>query len=258
MLNKIITIAVVGHINAGKSTLIESLTDHKITKLEKDGITENINVYEKIKDHYKIFYVDTIGHTLGAGFRKYIMENADCVFLIVDINKGIQSETERCLRELKMPFYLILTKTDLCSDTQNRTLQIMIDLENYDVDILQTIYGKDLHIEIDSIFEKIKIRNDNLILNVLKGKKAPQSIQAIVKNKDQKKFKYNDFEYEITDWYSQSNCFVKSTEDGILYGKICDKKIFNELYAGKINIPVFIKAKNEKSTFHVERNVEKI
>lgn len=91
MQKKIPVISILGHVDSGKTTLIEALTGKKI--LEKGGITQNIHIYEK--DKYVL--LDTPGHEVFSFLRRVVVENSDIIILIIALDQGIQPQTKEIL-----------------------------------------------------------------------------------------------------------------------------------------------------------------
>ena len=109
-------IAIVGHIDHGKTSLVENMTGQKLCKEEEGAITQKITSYHvKHGDRY-IRVIDTPGHNLFKKARNLAMEVCDLVVLIVSAADGIQQQTVdsiKFLQEKNMPFITVITKIDL-------------------------------------------------------------------------------------------------------------------------------------------------
>jgi translation initiation factor IF-2 len=109
-------IAIVGHIDHGKTSLVESMTGVKLCHEEEGSITQKITSYQvKHKDRY-IRVIDTPGHSLFKKARNLAMDVCDLVILIVSAADGIQQQTIdsiKFLQEKNMPFITVITKIDL-------------------------------------------------------------------------------------------------------------------------------------------------
>jgi translation initiation factor IF-2 len=109
-------IAIVGHIDHGKTSLIEKLTEKKLCNSESGNITQKISSYSiKYKDRY-IRLIDTPGHSVFKNARNLAIEICDFVILIVSAPEGIQPQTVdsiKFLQEHNIPFITVITKIDL-------------------------------------------------------------------------------------------------------------------------------------------------
>lgn len=82
-------ISIVGHINHGKSTLVEHITGKLVCKDEIGSITQEITIY----DCDQFYIIDSPGHAAFRHIREILMNISDLVVLIVAVNEGVQSET---------------------------------------------------------------------------------------------------------------------------------------------------------------------
>ena len=62
-------VVVLGHVDHGKSSLLEAIKDFKITKKESGGITQHIEAYEVLHNDKKITFIDTPGHEAFSAMR---------------------------------------------------------------------------------------------------------------------------------------------------------------------------------------------
>jgi translation initiation factor 5B len=126
-------ISVLGHVDAGKTTLLDKIRGSAVAGGEAGGITQHIGASEipigKIKDicgsllakmgvELKIpglLFIDTPGHEAFTTLRKRGGSICDMAILIIDINEGFQQQTNESLlflKEFKTPFVVALTKID--------------------------------------------------------------------------------------------------------------------------------------------------
>lgn len=110
-------VVVLGHVDHGKTSLLDALRDTNITKGEAGGITQSIGasvVTTKNKD--KITFIDTPGHAIFSGMRSRGANLADIALLIVDGSGGVKPQTKEAIsliQESKIPFIVVITKIDL-------------------------------------------------------------------------------------------------------------------------------------------------
>ena len=109
-------IAIVGHIDHGKTSLIEKLTSQNLCSKESGSITQKIANYSiKYQDRY-IRLIDTPGHSVFKNARNLAIEICDFVILIVSAVEGIQPQTIdsiKFLQEYNIPFITVVTKIDM-------------------------------------------------------------------------------------------------------------------------------------------------
>jgi len=124
-------VAVMGHINHGKSTLIDYIRQTAETEKEAGGITQHIGAYEvKQKDKtgkwYFLTFLDTPGHEAFAGIRRRGVTVADIAILVVSAEEGVKQQTLEALRfikEMETPYIVAITKIDRPSADPERTKQ---------------------------------------------------------------------------------------------------------------------------------------
>jgi len=106
-MGRTIICGIIGHVNHGKTTLLDAILNTQIQKKEVNGITQEINSYIKEHAGTKIIFIDTPGHASLKNMQKTIMSHSnngtiyDCVVVVIDINKGIEKDIEEILIETK-------------------------------------------------------------------------------------------------------------------------------------------------------------
>lgn len=112
-------IAVVGHVDHGKTTLLDSIRKTDITTREKGGITQSIGASEVEIEHdgkkRTLTLIDTPGHEAFANMRTQGVSAADIVLLVIAADDGIKPQTKESIDKIldaKIPFIVVITKTD--------------------------------------------------------------------------------------------------------------------------------------------------
>jgi len=129
-------VTVLGHVDHGKTTLLDYIRDTRVARKEAGGITQDIGatnvpmdlIFEiagvyltPIKDRIKIpglLFIDTPGHLAFSSMREKGGAIADLAVLVIDINEGLMPQTKESLeilRKFKTPFVIALTKIDRLS-----------------------------------------------------------------------------------------------------------------------------------------------
>ena len=109
-------VVVLGHVDHGKSSLLEAIKDFKITSKESGGITQHIGAYEVEHQGKKITFVDTPGHEAFSAMRSRGAEVADIALLVVDAAQSVQPQTKEAIMAIKkaeIPMIIVLNKMDI-------------------------------------------------------------------------------------------------------------------------------------------------
>lgn len=112
-------IAVVGHVDHGKTTLLDAIRKTDVTAREKGGITQSIGATEVEVDHEgqkrTVTLIDTPGHEAFANMRTQGVSAADIVLLVIAADDGIKPQTKESIdkiKEAQIPFIVVITKID--------------------------------------------------------------------------------------------------------------------------------------------------
>ena len=108
-------VVVLGHVDHGKSSILEAIKDLKITEKEAGGITQHIGAYEVEHRGKKITFIDTPGHEAFSAIRSRGADVADIAVLVIDANEGIQPQTKEAILAVKkseIPMIVALNKMD--------------------------------------------------------------------------------------------------------------------------------------------------
>lgn len=110
-------VVVLGHVDHGKTSLLDALRETSVTKNEAGGITQSIGAsVVTTKDGNKITFIDTPGHAAFSNMRSRGSKVADIALLILDSSDGVKPQTKEAIahiNESKIPYIVVCTKTDL-------------------------------------------------------------------------------------------------------------------------------------------------
>ncbi len=126
-------VVVLGHVDHGKSSLLEAIKDFNITKKESGGITQHIGAYEVEHHSKKITFIDTPGHEAFSAMRTRGASVADVALLVVDAAQSVQPQTKEAIGAIKkagIPMIVVLNKIDLPNADPEK---IKRELANIDV-----------------------------------------------------------------------------------------------------------------------------
>ena len=161
-------VVVMGHIDHGKSTLLDYIRKTNIVECEAGGITQCISAYEVLhKDEHgqdkKITFLDTPGHEAFSKMRERGAEIADIAILIVSAEDGVKPQTIEAWKtivESKIPCLVAINKTDKPGANVEKTKTELAENEIY----LENYGGKVPYVEISA---KTGAGVDNLLSLIL-------------------------------------------------------------------------------------------
>ena len=108
-------VVVLGHIDHGKSSLLEAVKDFKILEKEAGGITQHIGAYEIEHQAKKITFLDTPGHEAFSAMRSRGAKVADIAILVIAAEEGIKTQTKEAISHIKkssLPLIVAINKID--------------------------------------------------------------------------------------------------------------------------------------------------
>ena len=91
-------VAVMGHVDHGKTSLLDALLDKKTVDDEAGGITQHISAYQAEKNGRKITLLDTPGHEAFAALRQHGATLTDVVIIVVAADDGVKPQTVEAIR----------------------------------------------------------------------------------------------------------------------------------------------------------------
>lgn len=131
-------VAVLGHVDHGKTSLLDSIRKTDTATREAGGITQAIGAYEIEHDGRKITFIDTPGHEAFSKMRSHGAKAADLAVLVVAADDGVKPQTEEAIEHIsvaKTPFVVAVNKIDKPNANIEKTKQdlskVGVYLEGY-------------------------------------------------------------------------------------------------------------------------------
>ncbi len=113
-------VTIMGHIDHGKTTLLDNIRSTKVAEKEAGGITQAISSYQVVTDYEgekrQITFVDTPGHSAFEAMRKHGVNITDLVVLVVAANDSVQPQTIEAIKHARkhsVPILVAINKIDL-------------------------------------------------------------------------------------------------------------------------------------------------
>ena len=160
-------VTILGHVDHGKTTLLDTIRETSVASRESGGITQHISAYQVKKRGQLITFVDTPGHEAFATMRERGVSLADIAILVVAADDGVRPQTKEVidyLLERKIPTIVAINKIDKPEANVQKVKQELSDngvqIEEWGGEILSSEISAKQKIGIDNLLDNILLVNE--------------------------------------------------------------------------------------------------
>ena len=172
-------ITVMGHVDHGKTSLLDALRETNVADGESGGITQRIGAYQVNHNGDTVTFIDTPGHEAFTAMRARGAKVTDLAVIVVAADDGVMPQTVEAInhaRAAKVPFMIALNKIDLPSANPDRVKQQLTEhdilVEEYGGETVLVEVSAETKEGLDDLLEMISL------LSELEGVRADPRIPA--------------------------------------------------------------------------------
>ncbi|MFD1697078.1 translation initiation factor IF-2 [Roseibium aestuarii] len=164
-------VTIMGHVDHGKTSLLDAIRNAKVVSGEAGGITQHIGAYQVEQNGNKITFIDTPGHAAFSQMRARGAKSTDIVVLVVAADDGVKPQTKEAIAHAKaadVPIIVAINKMDKPSADPNRVrtelLNDSIVVEGMGGDVIDVEVSAKAGTNLDKLLEMILLQAEVLEL----------------------------------------------------------------------------------------------
>ena len=176
-------ITVMGHVDHGKTSLLDAIRNSKVTSGEAGGITQHIGAYQVIQDGSPLTFLDTPGHAAFTSMRARGAQVTDIVILVVAADDAVMPQTVEAINHSKaaqVPVIVAINKVDKENSNPDK---VRTDLLQHEI-IVEKMSGDVLDVEVsaisgqglDTLLESISLQSELLDLKANPNRAASGAV----------------------------------------------------------------------------------
>ena len=173
-------VTIMGHVDHGKTSLLDSLRDSNVVSGEHGGITQHIGAYQVSTEGKKLItFIDTPGHAAFTEMRARGSKITDIVVLVVAADDGIKPQTVEAIKHAKAAKVPIIVAINKCDLPEKNISKIKNEMMQYEL-IAEDLSGDTLFVEVSAIkkFNLDKLKESILLQSEILDLKASYSDKA--------------------------------------------------------------------------------
>jgi len=162
-------VAILGHVDHGKTSLLDAIRQTSVQEGEAGGITQHIGAYQIVHNDRPITFLDTPGHAAFTAMRARGAQGADIVVLVVAADDGVMPQTEEAIahtRAAQVSMIVALNKIDKSNAAPDKVKQELADVgiipDDWDGDTIIVPVSATEKIGLDDLLEAILLIGDDL------------------------------------------------------------------------------------------------
>ncbi len=162
-------VAILGHVDHGKTSLLDAIRETSVQAGEAGGITQHIGAYQIVHNEKPITFLDTPGHAAFTAMRARGAQGADIVVLVVAADDGVMPQTEEAIahtRAAQVSMIVALNKIDRSNAAPEQVKQQLADAgivpDDWDGDTIIVPVSATEKIGLDDLMEAILLVADDL------------------------------------------------------------------------------------------------
>ena len=157
-------VTIMGHVDHGKTSLLDALRDSNVVSGEYGGITQHIGAYQVTTSNKKLItFIDTPGHAAFTEMRARGSKITDIVVLVVAADDGIKPQTVEAIKHAKAAKVPIIVAINKCDLPEKNISKIKNEMMQYEL-IAEDLSGDTLFVEVSALK---KLNLDKLKENIL-------------------------------------------------------------------------------------------
>jgi translation initiation factor IF-2 len=162
-------VTILGHVDHGKTTLLDAIRETNVAEGEVGGITQHIGAYQAEHNGHLITFLDTPGHAAFTAMRARGAQGADIVILVVAADDGVMPQTKEAIahaKAAKVPIIVAMNKIDKANADPDRVRQQLAEVglvpDDWDGDTIVVPMSAKRREGLEDMLEAIVLVADNM------------------------------------------------------------------------------------------------
>jgi translation initiation factor IF-2 len=162
-------VTILGHVDHGKTTLLDAIRDTNVAEGEVGGITQHIGAYQAEHNGHLITFLDTPGHAAFTAMRARGAQGADIVILVVAADDGVMPQTKEAIahaKAAKVPIIVAMNKIDKPNADPDRVRQQLAEVglvpDDWDGDTIVVPMSAKQKQGLEDLLEAVVLVADNM------------------------------------------------------------------------------------------------